>query len=90
MEMAGELFLELQGVIICFAVMQISNITLNDTVVDGLRDLVVLKLASSLGRKFDSPDIGTAITPQMSTDLPTFTERRLIRTSKCQRLTVHS
>ncbi|KAJ5264804.1 hypothetical protein N7534_007850 [Penicillium rubens] len=46
-------------------------------VVDELRDLVVLKFANSLGRRFDSPDIVITITPRVGTDVQAFPERRL-------------
>jgi hypothetical protein len=50
---------------------------LDDALVDELRNLVILKFANSLGRRFDSPDIVITITPRLSADLQAFPERRL-------------
>lgn len=50
---------------------------LEDAVVDELRDQVIRKYANSLGRKFDSPDIVTKITPRQGSNRQAQQERLL-------------
>lgn len=50
---------------------------MEDAVVDELRDQVIRKYANSLGRKFDSPDIVTTITPRQDLNRQAQQERLL-------------